>query len=146
MSVIDKTKLNALIGNLVIGVFADPDLQQAVFNEVYANLDIRPDYSEILTKTNTTPYTPTTSYSPATKQFTEDSIAAAIIAAIGTVFIQTGGTLPPTPSSGQMYFHTITEQFNVYVNSKWNPSPTVDDLNNKSVGSLLYAYQNLGGF
>ena len=43
----------------------------------------RLDYSQFLTSTNTTAYTPTGDYNPATKKYVDDSIASAITDALG---------------------------------------------------------------
>lgn len=143
---VDRTKLNALLPNLDIGKVADPELRQAVFEEIYTELDKRPENTEVLTKTNTTAYTPTSANHPATKKFTEDAISAAITSVIGTAFVELGPYFPVTPTTGQTFFNTTEGRFYVFVNSVWNASVSITDLANKSVGSQLYSYKNMGGF
>lgn len=179
MSAIDRTKLNALVINLDAGKFADPELLQSVIEEVYTNLDIRPDKTETLTKTNTTvftpsaeyhpstkkytndeinaaiatvltktntnPYTPSANYHPTTKKYTDDAINAAVVGAVGTPFIQTGISFPVTPTEGQTFFRSDEHRFYVYSSSVWNASASLVELTNKSVGSQIYTYKNMGG-
>lgn len=79
MSNVDRTKLNALVSNLDAGKFADPELLQVVIEEVYNNLDIRPDNTETLTKTNTTAYTPSSDYHPSTKRYVDQTVAGIVL-------------------------------------------------------------------
>lgn len=128
MSSVDRTKLNALIPNLEVGQVADPELRQAVFEEIYTYLEARAAESDVLLKTNITAYTPTANYHPATRKFTEDAINAAITSVIGTPIVETGTAFPVTPVAGQTFFNTGDGRFNVYANSIWNASANAEYL------------------
>lgn len=141
MSAVDRSKLNALLPNLSVGQVADPELRQAVFEEIYNFLEQRALEADVLLKTNTTVYTPAADYHPATRKFTEEAINAAISGVVGTPIVQTGAQFPSTPASGQTFFYTVDNRLNVFASSQWNASATVKELLNNqralSMGGMV---------
>lgn len=169
MSVVDRTKLNALVANLDAGKFADPELLQAVEEEVYTQLDIRPDNTEVVGKSNTTAFTPTQPYQPATKQYVDDQIVSQTITKTNTTAFTPSANYHPTTKkytddaindaitgvigtpiiqTGTSFPVTPTEgqsffrsdERRFYVYSASVWNPSND------VGSQIYAYKNMGGF
>ena len=124
MSVVDRTKLNALKGNLVVGQFADPNLQRDVFEEIYTNLDIRPENTEVLTKNNATPYTPSQPYHPATKKYIDEALLDIVV-----------GTLP----EGSINTTYLADEAVTYAKLA-APNKLA------FIGGTVYTYKNMGGF
>lgn len=81
MGNVDRAKLNLLVPNLAIGQTADPEKREAVFLEIYSELDIRPDQTEVLTKTNVAAFTPSSPYHPSTVKYVDDAVAAVVAGA-----------------------------------------------------------------
>lgn len=71
---------------------ADAEQQDSIDALVQADAE-RPTKSEVLTKTNTTAYTPSANYHPATKKYVDDKAANIPVSAIsGTLPVSKGGT------------------------------------------------------
>jgi hypothetical protein len=127
-------------GNLVVG------MSTATVDAIAANTaKVSFDASTVLTKTNTTSFTPTANFHPATKKYVDDTAAASVSgvssiaagtgitvsAATGAVTVSASLALRTEVGDNTAKLATIAEGAEVNVNADWNSSSGDSEILNK---------------